>query len=141
MYSGINLNDLIELGDEKLTREFFGDSSWRILPLDATPEDKFVAEMVFNCFDDQMFPGSTVAHGYIYNDSRGIFYDGSPVRTSAVKQVVEVDGELYIETRNTMYKVISKPTKALVELMSGNSSALDKDVQVFEHDQRGWQPK
>ncbi|WKV20475.1 hypothetical protein 16Q_082 [Pseudomonas phage 16Q] len=129
------------MNEQNLTHEFFNGSSWRILPLDATPEDKFVAEMVFDHFDDIMFEGHTVAHGFIYNDSRGIFLDGEPVRTSTVKQVVEVDGELYIETRNTMYKVISKPTKALVELMSGNSSVLDKDVQVFEHDQRGWQPK
>jgi hypothetical protein len=109
MYNAIDLNDLVALGDNNLTREFFGDSSWRILPLDTAPADKFVAEMVFGRFDDQMFPGSTVAHGHIYNDSRGIFYDGSPVRTSTVKQVVEIDGVTYIETRNTMYKLIDKP--------------------------------
>lgn len=108
MYGAINLEDLIALGDKNLTREFFGDSSWRILPLDAAPSDKFVAEMVFNRFDDKMFEGHTVAHGHIYNDSRGIFLDGEPVRTSSVKQVVEFDGELYIETRNTMYKVLNK---------------------------------
>lgn len=108
MHGAIHLEDLIALGDKNLTREFFGDSSWRILPLDAAPADKFVAEMVFKRLDDEMFPGHTVAHGLIYNDSRGIFRDGEPVRTSTVKQIVEIDGELYIETRNTMYKVINR---------------------------------
>lgn len=96
------------MNEQNLTREFFHGCGWRVLPLDATPEDKFVAEMVFNRFDDKMFEGHTVAHGFIYNDSRGIFLDGEPVRTSSVKQVVEVDGELYIETRNTMYKIINR---------------------------------
>lgn len=91
-----------------LTREILEGASWRILPLDALPEDKFVADMVFKSLDTTMFPGHTVAHGYIYNDSRGIFCDGDPVRTSPVKQIVEIDGELYIETRNTMYKVINR---------------------------------
>jgi hypothetical protein len=108
MYGGIDLQELFDARDPNLVKEFFGDSSWRILPLDAKPADKFVAEMVFNRFDDQMFEGHTVAHGHIYNDSRGIFCDGDPVRTSTVKQVVEVDGEIYIETRNTMYKVLNK---------------------------------
>lgn len=108
MYGAIHLEDLIALGDKNLTREFFGDSSWRILPLDAAPADKFVAEMVFKRLDDEMFPGHTVAHGLIYKDSRGIFRDGEPVRTSTVKQIVEINGELYIETRNTMYKVINR---------------------------------
>lgn len=108
MNGGIHLSQLLELGDQNLTREFFGDSSWRILPLDAAPADKFVAEMVFKRLDDVMFPGHTVAHGLIYNDSRGIFRDGEPVRTSTVKQIVEIAGDLYIETRNTMYKVINR---------------------------------
>lgn len=109
MFGAIDLNDLVNLGDNNLTREFFGDSSWRILPLDAKPADKFVAEMVFDRLDHVMFPGSTVAHGNIYNDSRGIFLDGDRVRTSTVKQIVEIDGVTYIETRNTMYKLIERP--------------------------------
>lgn len=51
--------------------ELFGDQSWRILPLDALPQDKFKADMAFQGLDDQMFTGHTVAHGVIYNDSRG----------------------------------------------------------------------
>ncbi|ATN92803.1 hypothetical protein QGX11_gp040 [Pseudomonas phage PPSC2] len=107
MYGGINLNELLSCGDNNLVKEFFGDSSWRILPEDALPADKHVAEMKFSRMDTDMFPGHTVAHGHIYNDSRGIFLDGDRVRTSTVKQVVEVDGELYIETRNTMYKILN----------------------------------
>lgn len=91
-----------------LIKELTGDTSWRILPLDALPEDKFVADMVFRSFDAQMFPGSTVAHGYIYNDSRGIFPDGSPVRTSGVKRIFTVGNDNFIETRNTIYRVIDK---------------------------------
>lgn len=116
MYGGIDLNELVNSGDTNLVKEFFGDSSWRILPLDAKPEDKFVAEMVFERLDDQMFPGHTVAHGHIYNDSRGIFLDGERVRTSTVKQVVEFEGELYIETRNTMYKVIDQPVSEKIQI-------------------------
>ena len=112
MHGAINLEDLINSGDVNLVKEVFGDSSWRILPEDALPADKFVAEMRFSRFDTEMFPGSTVAHGHIFNDSRGIFLDGDRVRTSTVKQVVEVDGEVYIETRNTMYKVLNKEALA-----------------------------
>lgn len=109
MFGAVDGQLLLDLGKEdKLVREFFGDSSWRILPLDAKPEDKFVAEMVFERLDDKMFPGSTVAHGFIYNDSRGVFSNGTPVRTSTVKQIVEIDGETYIETRNTMYRLIKE---------------------------------
>ena len=89
-----------------LTREILEGSQWRILPLNALPEDKFVADMVFKSLDTTMFPGHTVAHGYIYNDSRGIFPDGSPVRTSPVARIFEVDGVQFIETRNTIYKII-----------------------------------
>lgn len=136
MYGGINLNELIALDfeDKRLTREFFGDSSWRVLPLDALQSDKFVAEMVFSRLDHEMFPGSTVAHGYIYNDSRGIFCDGDRVRTSTVKQIVEIDGETYIETRNTMYKLIEAPVRQEPIEIPSMSKSLD-------HDERGWQPK
>jgi hypothetical protein len=116
MYGGISLDELFDARDPNLVKEFFGDSSWRILPLDAKPEDKFVAEMVFSRLDDQMFPGHTVAHGRIYNDSRGIFMDGDPVRTSTVKQVVQIDGETYIETRNTMYKLINAPAVEKIQI-------------------------
>lgn len=111
MYGGIHLDELLNCVDINLVKEFFGDSSWRILPADARPADKFVAEMVFHRLDTDMFPGSTVAHGYVYNDSRGIFRDGDRVRTSTVKQIVEIDGEVYIETRNTMYKLIKQPER------------------------------
>lgn len=107
MYGAVNLQDLVDCGDKNLVKEFFGDSSWRILPLDAAPSDKFVAEMVFHRLDADMFPGSTVAHGYIYNDSRGIFRDGERIRTSAIKQIVEIEGLLYVETRNTIYKILN----------------------------------
>jgi hypothetical protein len=106
MYGGVQLDELINSGDTNLVKEFFGDSSWRILPLDAKPEDKFMAEMVFDRLDNESFPGHEVAHGRIYNDSRGIFLDGERVRTSTVKNIFTNDGETYIETRNTLYKLI-----------------------------------
>lgn len=93
---------------DSLTKELTGDISWRILALDALPEDKFVADMVFISFDAQLFQGSTVAHGVIYNDSRSIFPDGSPIRTSGVKRIFTVGNENFIETRNTIYRVIDK---------------------------------
>lgn len=89
-----------------LTREILEGSSWRMLPLDALPEDKFVADMVFDSLDTNMFPGHTVAHGFVYNDSRGIFNDGCPVRTSTVVRIFSVEGEQFIETRNTIYRLI-----------------------------------
>lgn len=89
-----------------LTREILEGSQWRVLPLDALPEDKFVADMVFDSLDTEMFPGHTVAHGFVYNDSRGIFNDGCPVRTSTVANIYIVNGVYFIETRNTIYKII-----------------------------------
>jgi hypothetical protein len=89
-----------------LTREILEGASWRILPLDALPEDKFVADMVFKSLDTNMFPGHTVAHGYIFNDSRGVFCDGDPVRTSSIARMFSVEGTDYIETRNTIYKLL-----------------------------------
>lgn len=90
----------------RLLSEILGDSSWRILPLDTLPADKFVADMKFRSLDTKMFPGHTVAHGYIYNDSRGIFQDGEVIRTSTVKQMFTVGDEHFIETRNTIYRLI-----------------------------------
>lgn len=89
-----------------LTREVLEGTSWRMLPLDALPEDKFVADMKFECFDDILFPGVTVAHGRVYNDSRGIFCNGEMVRTSTVVRVFSVGDEQFIETRNTIYRII-----------------------------------
>lgn len=104
------ISQALEPGDYKevsnLTREILEGSSWRMLPLDALPEDKFVADMVFDSLDTQMFPGHTVARGFIYNDSRGIFGDGEPVRTSTVVRIFSVDDQQFIETRNTVYKLI-----------------------------------
>lgn len=80
--------------------------SWRILPLDAKPEDKFTAEMVFQSIY-AIGIDTFVATGYVYNDSRGVFRDGDPVRTSPIKNVYRgEDGKEYIETRNTIYKMI-----------------------------------
>lgn len=109
-------------------REMLEGSKWRILPLDALPSDKFVAEMVFKRLDDEMFPGHTVAHGNIYNDSRGLFRDGEPVRTSSIKDIHNVNGVTYIETRNTMYKLIEQPVHK-------------PSVHMRDHDDSGWQPK
>lgn len=89
-----------------LLSEILGDSSWRILPLDAMPGEKFVADMKFRSLDTKMFPGHTVAHGYIYNDSRCIFQDGEVIRTSTVKRMFTVGDEHFIETRNTIYRLI-----------------------------------
>ena len=109
MFGAIGIEEILNCPDKNLTKEFFGDNSWRVLPLDALPSEKFVADMVFGSLDSEMFPGDIVAHGRVYNDSRGIFFDGEKVRTSTVKQIVEVDGVVYIETRNTMYRLIDKP--------------------------------
>lgn len=83
------------------------DSSWRILPLDAKPSDKFTADMKF-MFTGEFPSGEMYAYGEIYNDSRNLFMDGEEVRTSAVKNIyVGEDRELYIETRNSMYRVLN----------------------------------
>lgn len=82
------------------------DRNWRILPLDAKPEDKFNADMVFESIY-AIGVDTYVATGYIYNDSRGVFPDSSPVRTSPIKDVYAgEDGTQFIETRNTIYKII-----------------------------------
>jgi hypothetical protein len=107
MFGAVNIEDVVALGkDDPLYKEFFGDPSWRILPEDAIPQDKFVADMKLIRLDSEMFPGSKVAHGRVYNDSRGIFRDGDVVRTSVIKDIYEKDGHIYIETRNTMYRLV-----------------------------------
>ena len=79
---------------------------WRILPLDAKPEDKFNADMVFESIY-AVGVDTFVATGYVYNDSRSVFPDGAPVRTSAIKNVYRDEaGTNFIETRNTIYKII-----------------------------------
>jgi hypothetical protein len=88
-----------------LEKELHG-MEWRILPLDAKPEDKFNADMVFESIY-AIGVDTYVATGYVYSDSRGVFPDGSPVRTSPIKNVyAEANGTQYIETRNTIYKII-----------------------------------
>lgn len=48
-----------------------------------------------------------VAYGTIFNDSKGRFVDGSKIRTSAIENIIVNDkGEMFIETLNTMYKVL-----------------------------------
>jgi hypothetical protein len=81
------------------------DMAWRVLPLDAAREEKFKADMVFEAFTT--IRDSVIAHGYIYNDSRSLFIDGTAIRTSAVKETFsDEDGVKYIETRNTIYRII-----------------------------------
>lgn len=88
--------------------EMFG-KSWRILPLDAEREDKFRADMVLLSYHHFSSGAGVSAYGYIYNDSRELFHDGQDVRTSVVKNVFAEGGFTYIETRNTVYRVIEKP--------------------------------
>ncbi len=56
--------------------------------------------------DIGIFPdGGHYARGKIYEDGRGIFLDGEILRTSVIKNIYEVDGEIFIETRNTVYHI------------------------------------
>lgn len=109
MVSTTNLSDITALGsNDPMYKEFFGDIRWRILPEDALPEDKFQCDMVLIRTDSEMFAGHTVAHGYVYNDSRGVFPDGERVRTSYIVNIYEKGGHSIIETRNTMYRLIER---------------------------------
>ena len=88
--------------------EIYGTESWRVLPVDAKLSDKFRADMILLGIGE--FPaemnGGSYARGRIFNDSRGIFLDGEVVRTSTIKDQFELNGVRYIETRNTLYKLI-----------------------------------
>lgn len=75
------------------------------------------------------FPnGKSVYTGQIYNDrhTHGLhpFRDGNSVRTSFVEAEFEVNGEKFIETMNTTYKVIkdaptvSKQPRSAIETIS-----------------------
>lgn len=88
-----------------MTREILEGAHWRILQKDAAPADKFRADMELICIGE-FSEGDQFARGLIWNDSRGIFFDGEVVRTSVIKDIYEVDGETFIETRNTLYRVI-----------------------------------
>lgn len=46
------------------------------------------------------------ALGYIYNDSRKSFYDGSYILTSPVQNLDTYLQDGFIETRNTIYKIV-----------------------------------
>ncbi len=52
--------------------------------------------------------GEYVYWGYIYNDKRKRFRNGDNVRTSLVDREEEIDGERYIITQNSVYKVKKK---------------------------------
>lgn len=45
--------------------------------------------------------------GEIYDDKKGRFTDGTPVRTSRVEDIIESRGKTYIKTMNTTYLVSS----------------------------------
>lgn len=49
--------------------------------------------------------GTCKATGEIFNDSRGRFEDGVLVTTSYVVSVEMIEGFMYIQTRNTLYRV------------------------------------
>lgn len=87
-----------------LTREYLEGAQWRIKPIDALPSDKFKVKM--QLIDIGIFPdGGHYARGKIYEDGRGIFLDGEIVRTWVIKDIYEGDGEVFIETRNTVYQI------------------------------------
>lgn len=64
-------------------------------------EKHYDAELQFERFTG-VGGGKKIAWGTIYNDKKGRFRDGTQVRTS----IVESDGDGYIQTMNTCYKVI-----------------------------------
>lgn len=49
--------------------------------------------------------GRYIFWGHIYADSKKRWRDGTEIRTSLVQKEFEVDGEKYIQTLNTIYKV------------------------------------
>lgn len=80
---------------------------WRVLPEDAKVSEKFKADMMLLEIGTFFNPDhGQFARGRIFNDSRGIFRDGDVVRTSTIKDRFELNGVKYIETRNTIYKLV-----------------------------------
>lgn len=47
------------------------------------------------------------ATGRVYNDQRT--YDGNTVKTSYIERMYVEDGSVIIETRNTLYVVVTEP--------------------------------
>lgn len=91
-------------------QEYVESQQWRIKPLDANVDDMFRADMVLVGVSSAG-EGSLYARGYIFNDSRDLFDDGEVVCTSTIKEIREVEGVRYIETRNTLYRVIGEISK------------------------------
>lgn len=46
-----------------------------------------------------------VAVGYIYEDKKGRWPDGTFIRTSLIEKEIKVGNDVYIKTMNTVYKV------------------------------------
>jgi hypothetical protein len=44
--------------------------------------------------------------GFIYNDAKGRFTDGTNVMTSAVQAIEKVEGKTIVTTRNTVYQLV-----------------------------------
>lgn len=90
---------------EAIEKELATSGEWRILPKDALLSEKHRADLDLRHVSTSN-AGFDFAVGFVYNDSRMLFPDGSSIYTSAIKDRFEIDGVKYIETRNTLYKII-----------------------------------
>ena len=48
-----------------------------------------------------------VLYGTVYDDKTGNFDEGSSIRTSYIKDVTDVDGEIIVTTVNNTYKLMN----------------------------------
>ena len=46
-------------------------------------------------------------YGAIFNDKKLRFVDGCPIATSTVLEVIEEQGNTFIKTKNSTYKIVS----------------------------------
>lgn len=90
---------------EALIKEYGTHAEWRILPVGAPVADKHKADLHLIRFGT-FASGEEYAYGLIFNDSRHLFLDNTDVRTSMIVDKYEIDGVKYVETRNTLYKLI-----------------------------------
>lgn len=56
---------------------------------------------------DYEYPAYQVAVGYVYNDTdRNCFINGAHIRTSPIVRIYGLGGEIFMETKNTVYRIL-----------------------------------
>lgn len=64
-----------------------------------------MSQAILKVHQDHLVEVNLRVNGFIFNDPKGRFKDGTNVTTSTVQKVIEDSEPVTIETRNTIYTV------------------------------------